>query len=175
MLKSGTFGDYDDDSFADTEHLYRRVPAKPAFLSQRDPITGKRRPQPAAFSIKGEPDGLSVYVDKLIRALKLKTKHLCNWETHGVARFAAGHVRPKLGVIAEEDPNDLRLGKAHALIRGPKGIPAPSDWNPIRDEILAHVDFFESDPDPSTDAHSVVEIVVRACREIVSWLRGRIS
>lgn len=178
MIKSGAFGDYDDTSFADAEHLYRRVPDKPSFLTQRDPITGKRRPQPAAFSIKSEPDGLSIVIDGLIRALKLKTRDLCNWETHGVARFAAGHVRPKLGVIAAEDLNSPYLGRAHGLIRGPDGVPTASEWNPIRDQILANVDFFETDPDPSTNTHSILEIAVGAIGlgwKLVSWLRKRIG
>lgn len=178
MIKSGAFGDYDDTSFTDTEHLYRRVPDQPSFLSQRDPITGKRRPQPAAFSIRKEPDGLSVVVHGLVRALSLKTKHLCNWETHGVARFAAGHVRPKLGVIAAEDPDNAFLGKAHGLIRGPDGIPPAAVWNPIRDEILAHADFFESDPDPTTDMHPVLRIAGGAIGmgwALVRWLGKQIG
>ncbi|WP_156749549.1 hypothetical protein [Mycobacterium sp. E1747] len=174
MIKSGAFGDYDDTSFTDAELLYRRVPDKPSFLTQRDPITGKRRPQPAAFSIRQEPDGLSIVIHGLVRALRLKTKHLCNWETHGVARFAAGHVRPKLGVIAAADPNSPHLGQAHGLIRGPEGIPPASVWNPIRDEILAHVEFFESDPDPATDTHSALDVASGAigmCWKLLGWLR----
>lgn len=177
MIKIGPAGAYDDDSFADTELLYRRVPGKPPYLSHLDPITGKRRPQPAAFSIKKEPDGLSVVVDGLIRSLKLKTKDLCNWETHGVARFAAGHVRPNLGVIAAEDPNSPHLGKAHGLIRGPDGIPPASVWNPIRDEILAHAEFFESDPDGATGMHPGLKIAVSTIGlgwKVVGWLRRRL-
>lgn len=173
VIKSGQAGAYDDDTLTDDDLLYRRVPDKPDFLTQRDPITGRRRPQPAAFSIKHEPDGLSVHVESIIRTLRLKTKHLCDWETHGVARFEVRHVRPTLGVIAHEDRADAYLGKAHALIRGPRGIPARDEWNPIRDEILAHAEFFEDDPAPSAEQGSLLDFVLDMGSALISWLRGR--
>lgn len=148
MIRTGSIGNYDDDQFLDTELLYRRIPAKPPYLKTRDPITGLFRPGPAAFSIKGEPDGLSIYIDSLIRRFRLKTRNLCsNWQTHGVARFEAGCVRPGLGVIADE-VDEPSIGKAHGLIRGPDGIPSRGQWNAIRDNILAHSVYFDSEHEP---------------------------
>lgn len=149
MIKRGSVGDYDDDQFLDDELLYRRVLDDPEYLSAIDPITGKRRPTVAAFSYSG--NGLSVSIHGLIRRHGLKTCHLCkNWGTHGVARFQARHVRPDAGVI--EDPtDDLLIGKAHGLVRGPNGKPPRGVWNSIRDEILQHLVYFEYDPgEPQT-------------------------
>lgn len=149
MIKKGSAGGYDDDQFRDEELLYRRVPKKPDFLTLIDPVTGERRPTPAAFSIgDDEPDGLSVSIRTLILRHRLKTGNLCkNWETHGVARFRVGVLRPDTGII--EDPTDDPLiGKAHGLIRAPNGKPARAVWNEVRNKILKNVEYFEADPEP---------------------------
>ena len=147
MIKQGPAEGYDDEAFSDDELLYRRVPDQPKFLQSIDPVTGARRPTVAAFSISGHHDGLSVSIHSLIRRHGLKTFNLCNWDTHGVARFKAGHVRPELGVVADETDEPL-IGKAHGLIRGPEGKPPKSSWNKVRDEILENVVYFDSDPEP---------------------------
>ncbi|WP_206742956.1 hypothetical protein, partial [Mycobacterium intracellulare] len=69
------------------------------------------------------------------------------------------------------------IHKAHGLIRGPDGIPPASVWNPIRDEILAHAEFFESDPDGATGMHPVLKIAVSTIGlgwKVVGWLRRRL-
>lgn len=154
MIKRGPAGDYDDEQFPDDELLYRRVPDQPSFLKVTDPVTGARRPTPAAFRIKTEPDGLSISILGLIRRHALKTCDLCkDWTTHGVARFEAGHVRPTTGVT-EQPTDDPLIGKAHGLIRGPDGIPSPGVWNTVRDEILHKLEYFESDPSPDDSSRS---------------------
>ncbi|WP_142391442.1 hypothetical protein [Mycobacterium sp. ENV421] len=152
MIKRGSAGDYDDDQFADDEQLYRRVPDKPSHLKVVDPVTGKKRPTTAAFRIADEPDGLSISIRGLLVRHGLKTFDLCkDWSTHGVARFAARHVRSETGVI-ENPTDDPLVGRAHGLIRGPDGIPTPSVWNKVRDRILGNLDYFESDPEPASDS-----------------------
>lgn len=150
MTTQGSGGSYDDKAFSDDELLYRRVPDQPKFLQSVDPVTGARRPTIASFSISGDPDGLSVSIHSLIRRHGLKTFNLCNWDTHGVARFQARHVRPDLGLVADETDDPL-IGKAHGLIRGPEGKPSKSVWNRVRDEILENVVYFDSDPGLGSD------------------------
>lgn len=170
MIKTGPIGGYDDDQFSDEARLYRRVPDKPDYLKVIDPVTGEKRPTPAAFSIKDEPDGLSISIEILMRRHKLPTRNLCrDWNTHGVARFSAGLVRPSLGVISA--PTDEQYaGKAHGLVRGPDGIPSRGTWNTIRSKILEHAVYFDSDPDPPTGIGALVLHTQRMFENSIAFL-----
>lgn len=102
----------------------------------------------AGFSIKQEPDGLSISIHGLVSRYQLRTRDLCkDWNAHGVARFMVCHIRPDTGVIGDETDDPL-MGKAHGLIRGPDGIPPQGVWNKVRDDILQNLDYFESEPEP---------------------------
>lgn len=168
----------DDESISDSDTLFRRIPKKPPYLTPIDAITGELRAAPAAFSIKKEPDGLSVHIDSLITRLQLRTVDLCqSWESHGVACFPVSAIRPETGVVSKEDPDDKKLGKAHGVISSSVGIPPPAVWNPIRDRICAASEFHASDPHPerSDDASAgtlsgVLALPARAWGWIAAWL-----
>lgn len=105
--------------------LHRRVPLDPNLLA-RDQVTGHvLGPSSAAFRPGRDEDGLSVYRDRLLRALG-----------HGPARIAAAGSKPSVvaglaagavdacGLAVLDDPlgDPQDIGPAHALVTGWNGL-----------------------------------------------------
>jgi hypothetical protein len=132
---------WDDAQISDDAILYRRVPRKPSFRVA-DPLTGEIKIAPAA--LRYDQDGASIYRDELLKAIYgYGASAVCaDWKTHGAVQFTAWDVRNvsehPAGVHDEEDPQDQRIGRAHALIRCPTEADGQDKtyWNEVRAAII---------------------------------------
>jgi hypothetical protein len=125
------------------DRLFRRVLKRPDFFKVVDPLTGAKRPQPAALSYSdGDVDGLSTYVERLLIEFGIPSEKLCSdWEKHAVVRFSVRIVQNGgATVVITPDHSDPIIGKAHA------SIPKPNNWKEIRLKIIQNCEYFESDP-----------------------------
>jgi hypothetical protein len=113
----------DDPTINDGEILYRRIPnVEQASFMVTDEVTKARRPTSAVF--RPDKDGLSVYIDSILREYELSERDVQTRPESGVLSLTVGDVRAEvLGVAPDawpkgtDDPTHLR-NAAHALVVG---------------------------------------------------------
>lgn len=113
----------DDPKISNDEILYRRIPnVEHASFMVIDEVTRVRRPTSAVF--RPDNDGLSVYIDSILRQHGLTERDVQTRLASGVLSLVVGDVRAEeLGVVPDawpkdtDDPDHLR-NAAHALIVG---------------------------------------------------------
>ncbi len=113
----------DDPAINDDEILYRRIPnVEHASFMVTDEMTKVRRPTSAVF--RPDNDGLSVYIDSILRQHGLTERDVQTRPQSGVLSLMVGDVRAEeLGVATDawpedtDDPDHLR-NAAHALVVG---------------------------------------------------------
>lgn len=113
----------DDPTVDDGEILYRGIPnVGQASFMVTDEVTKVRRPTSAVF--RPDKDGLSVYVDSILRQHELTEQDVQTRPESGVLSLTVGDVRAEeLGVAPDawpedtDNPTHLR-NAAHALVVG---------------------------------------------------------
>lgn len=105
--------------------LYRRIPnvASADFMTT-DEQTGERRPSSGAF--EPDEDGVSVYIDRVLRAYRLSHEALVEEPFHGVVSLLAADISADgsgLSLVSDPWPKDVDDPKhdrnaAHALVKG---------------------------------------------------------
>ncbi|SFM89506.1 hypothetical protein SAMN05421671_4064 [Pimelobacter simplex] len=139
---------WDDPGIPPDEMLLRRIPRHPDFRVP-DVLSGRLLIKKSA--LRYNPDGMSVQADSLLPVAGVARHEIYNWETHNGIEFPVDAARrtEQAGVVAEPDPDDERLGEAHASVRlRPDCADKKGDWDDVRAVIAEEARLMPEDPNP---------------------------
>lgn len=147
---------WDDESqVPHDERLLRRVRRKPDCVVIN--LTTKKAELKAGALIFDNGSGMSVHRESVRHRLGVPMVDLCDWDMYHAVEFEARTVRSAEcpiedeavqvgGVIHENDPDDDRLGEAHALVRTRSSSLPRQERRAIRDRIVDSHEWVAEDP-----------------------------